>query len=106
MTPSPSLTATPADSCPRCCSANNPSAAIPAASWPGAWMPTMPHTLALLPQRAGEAALPRVSQLCQRAVERVGHIRAAILRRARRAFTDEVDIEAVAADGPDATERQ
>src|SRR5215470_5684556 len=40
---SPSLTAMPADSCPRCCNAYSPRYVLFATCWPGAYMPMTPH---------------------------------------------------------------
>src|SRR5664279_4928914 len=108
MTPSRSLTATPADSCPRCWSAKRPKAASGAASWPGAWIPTTPHIAlallfawfgspAIITQGARQAVLPGITKHVEWLIQVVGHARAAILRRPRRCLAHEPDEEPVTA---------
>src|SRR6476619_2671151 len=110
MSCSPSLTARPADSWPRCWSANRPSAAIEAASVgspPGRTTPNTPHTRSALPaEGTGEAVIPGMTKVPQRDLERIGDTTAAVLGVPGRAGHDQLDHEAVATDRPDDLDRQ
>src|SRR4029079_2750988 len=110
MSCSPSLTASPADSWPRCWSAKSPSAAIEAASVgspPGRTTPNTPHIPSALPaEGAGEPVIPGVTQVAERDLEGVGDAPTAFLGVARGAGHDQLDHQAVATDQSDRLDRQ
>src|SRR2546422_3974167 len=119
MSCSPSLTARPADSWPRCCRANRPRAATAPASAPpasneaGRTAPKMPHMSALLLARrrllaegAGEPVVPGMAEIGDRHAQGVGDPRAALLGRAGRAVTGQCDDQPVAADETERRGRQ
>src|SRR6478736_111947 len=110
MSCSPSLTANPADSWPRCWSANSPSAAIEAASVgspPGRTTPKTPHIRSALPAEAArETMVPGMTEVAQRDLERIGDATTAVLGVASGTGHDQLDHQPVAADRPDGLDRQ
>src|SRR3989304_9416800 len=92
MSCSPSLTASPADSWPRCWRAKRPRAARGAASWPGLSTPTTPHTSAIL-EEPREGGLPGVPQGRQVHLDRIGDAGPAVLGRAGRALAAQLDAQ-------------
>src|SRR6266540_5889797 len=110
MSCSPSLTASPADSWPRCWRANSPSAATAPASAPpasneaGRTAPKMPHMSAVLRTGSGTPAegpgqplVPGVAEVGDGHVQGVGDPRPALLGRAGRAVAGQLDDQTLTA---------
>src|SRR5258705_13885477 len=110
MSCSPSLTAIPADSWPRCWSANSPRAATVAASVPlpgGTTAPKTPHISARLPAEGSrQTGFPRVPEVRERDLERIGAPAAPLLGGPGCARASQLDDEPIPTDDAELLDRQ